>query len=701
MHRFTHMSRSQMASLHRRKRLCLLGLLLLVLVAVLWISPKSCHAQEDMGVLHSFSALSNGTNGDGAFPVGGLVQANNGLFYGVAPSGGTNGTGVVFALSISGSFLTLYNFSALDGNGHNTDGAYPKATLIQGKNGNLYGTTTAGGTNGNGTVFQLTLSGNLTTLHSFGALSNGTNSDGAQPNGLVQAKNSDLLGTAPLGGSNGTGTIFQIRPNANGQFVVNGSPVGTFNTLYNFSALSSGTNSDGAMPLGALLQAIDGFFYGTTYLGGPNGTGTVFQVQLDNSGNLKQFMLLHAFTSLSNNNTNSDGANPAASLLQVCDGDLYGTTVNGGNGSGVLFRIQPGTGGQFVAGNSFIGTYSVAYSFSALDNSGHNTDGAHPNTALIQGLDCGDIYGTTSDGGPNGTGTLFRLPLPAGMPFTDLHNFGPLTNGTNTDGANPGPPIQTPNGGFIVPVSHGGPNGTGALDTGGVGPLLPPQGNPLPFPAQPPKPIPPLHFHVPPGWPVPPANDLQVNWRRGPNIFPVQVQVQGNDIIVPVPDGIFNGGPGCVNCQINNILFNAGPNFNFNIGFPNLVGQPEARGAAACIVAGRTLLVDFQIANIGTAQANAVTITSITLLDATGRPVSNPNRPAGGALIGNIAAGTVESTIPPGPGPFALTLPGGRNWRGNLCGDRRGSFFLRVTGTYTNPLFPGKTLPFTVLIPYP
>jgi uncharacterized repeat protein (TIGR03803 family) len=159
----------------------------------------------------SLTTLYSFTNGsDGANPYAGLVQGIDGNFYGTTETSGTGGTGTVFQLTASGSLATLYGFSPLS-SGTNADGANPHAGLVLANNGFFYGTAENGGANGTGTVFQVASSGSFATIHSFGALSSGTNADGASPfAGLVQATDGNLYGTAETGGTAGGGTVFQV-----------------------------------------------------------------------------------------------------------------------------------------------------------------------------------------------------------------------------------------------------------------------------------------------------------------------------------------------------------------------------------------------------------------------------------------------------------------------------------------------------------
>jgi uncharacterized repeat protein (TIGR03803 family) len=216
--------------------------------------------------LHSFD------NTDGAFPYAGLVQGANGQFYGTTATDGANGDGTVFKMTPSGTLTTLHNFD-------NTDGSYPEARLVQATDGNFYGTTLNGGANGKGTVFKMTPAGTLTTLHSF----DGT--DGEGPQGLVLASNGKVYGTTSGGGANGDGTAFSITPN------------GTLTTLHNFDGTdgisintliqgqwlcSQRYCADGSYPEAGLVQSTNGKFYGTASGGlvGAQGDGTVFSLSV-------------------------------------------------------------------------------------------------------------------------------------------------------------------------------------------------------------------------------------------------------------------------------------------------------------------------------------------------------------------------------------------------------------------------------------
>ena len=314
----------------------------------------------------------------GERPEGGLVQAANGNLYGTTRFGGAYGHGTFFNITMGGTLTTLYSFCSLS---NCTDGQGPYGTLVQGANGDFYGTTEEGGANGFGTVFKITPSGTLTTLYSF--CSQGYPcADGQSPSGgLVHAIDGDFYGTTSDGGANNVGTVFKI------------TPTGTLTTLYSFCSKSGCTS--GYYPQ-VLLQATDGDFYGTTADGGANGGGTVFKITP--SGALTT---LYTFCSQSGC---ADGETPTAGLIQATDGDFYGTTFLGGitnfscefGTCGTVFKITPGGG------------LTTLYSFDF-------SDGANPEGALLQDTN-GTFYGTTEFGGASGGGygTVFSLSVGLG-----------------------------------------------------------------------------------------------------------------------------------------------------------------------------------------------------------------------------------------------------------------------------------------------
>jgi uncharacterized repeat protein (TIGR03803 family) len=364
--------------------------------------------------LHSFQVFTNGEK-----PTAGLVQGSNGDFYGTTAYGGTNGAGTVFKISTNGALTTLYSFSG--GN----DGANPESGLAQGSDGFFYGTTYFGGASGPGvqgygTVFKISTNGELATLYSFGTVRQfGNPVDGADPYGrLVQGSDGYFYGTTAYGGPNRFGTVFKI------------SATGSLTSLYSFDY------SDGIEPLAGLVQGSDGNFYGTTAYGGTNGNGTVFKISATGA-----FAKMYSFTG------GVDGANPESGLAQGSDGFFYGTTYaggdidyNGSDGYGMVFKI------------SATGAFTNLYSFTG------GNDGASPETTLVQGSD-GFLYGTTSQGGPNYGGTVFKIST-NGL-LSTLYGF---TIEDNFDGQG----FSAPHGG-LVQGSDGYFHGTAySLNVGGT-----------------------------------------------------------------------------------------------------------------------------------------------------------------------------------------------------------------------------------------
>ncbi len=342
------------------------------------------------------------------YPSAALVQGTNGNFYGTTGYGGASGEGTVFQVTPAGVLTTLVSF-----NGAN--GSHPVGALVQGSDGNFYGTTDNGGTSGNhGTVFQVTPAGVLTTLVSFG----GTN--GSHPAaGLVQGSDGNFYGTTAFGGASGDGTVFQV------------TAAGALTTLVSFS----GTN--GSFPFAALVQGTNGNFYGTTVGGGNlglnNGDGYGTAYEVTPGGVLTTLVSFYG----------PNGYSPAAGLVQGSDGNFYGTTPYGGNlsvnarsGFGTVFKMTPA--GALTALVWFNGN-----------------NGSYPCAGLVQGTN-GNFYGTTAGGGAGGGGTMFKM-TPAGV-LTTLVSF----NGA--DGNSPQAPlVQGSDGNFYGTTEYGGTNGLGTI----------------------------------------------------------------------------------------------------------------------------------------------------------------------------------------------------------------------------------------------
>lgn len=262
-------------------------------------------------VLWHFSGGFGGSN-----PYGALLQANDGHLYGTTMNGGSASRGTIFRLNLDG---TGYSIIKSFGDTNPNDGYHPYAGLIQGSDGMLYGTTSVGGVDGNGTVFRLALDGTgYSILKNF----SGGVADGAVPwAGLLQGRDGRLYGTTISGGISGFGTIFGLNPDGTG-----------------FVLLKAFTGNDGKYPEAGLIQARNGILYGTTSSGGnPSlllGAGTVFQMDPKGTG----FVSLKVFAQNA-----GQGFLLESGLIQVADGTLYGTTDDGGqyNTSGTLFGLVP------------------------------------------------------------------------------------------------------------------------------------------------------------------------------------------------------------------------------------------------------------------------------------------------------------------------------------------------------------------------
>ncbi|HZM03226.1 MAG TPA: choice-of-anchor tandem repeat GloVer-containing protein [Candidatus Saccharimonadales bacterium] len=355
------------------------------------------------------------TNNDGVHPYAGLTLSGSN-FYGVMSGGGNNGSGAIFSLTTNGSgFTNLYEFSAQAvGSSTNGDGAAPKAQLaLYGDM--LYGSASSGGAMNGGTVFSLNTDGsgfsNLCNLSSVGG-------GGYLPNGVVMY-GSTLYGTAEYGGSNSSGTIFEIGP---GGF----APIHEFSaTQINLSTYAE-TNGDGAYPAGTLIVAGSNpvTLYGTASQGGIGGGGTVFAL----TTNGLSFTVLHSFT-------NVDGQSPQGALV-LSGNTLFGTTRNGGSGNnGTVFKVNTNGSGFATIYNFSAGEYNPAtLAFG-------NSDGANPQAGLL--LSGSMLYGTAESGGPNGSGAIFQVDTNNGANFTTLYSFSAVTDNpeisafTNLDGANP------------------------------------------------------------------------------------------------------------------------------------------------------------------------------------------------------------------------------------------------------------------------
>ena len=342
-------------------------------------TTASCFGFSPSGTYTSLYSFV-GSPTDGAHPWE-LVQASDGNFYGTTFAGGTVNSGTVFRISPGGSYSNLYSFGS-----HTNDGLSIHFGLVQGGDGNLYGTTEKGGTAGLGTVYRISTSGSYTSLYSFV----GPPADGANPLCLlVQGSDSNFYGTTVFGGTStncgvgvGCGTVFRF------------SPSGGETNLFSFAVSLTG----GATPFCGLARGSDGNFYGMTYAGGTNincasGCGTVYRISPSGS-----YSNLYSFVGFP-----TDGAQPFAAPGLGSDGNFYGTTFAGGTAnSGTVFRISPS------------GSFSNLYSFGSRPN-----DGLEPFAGLVQGSD-GNFYGTAERGGTNNYGTIFKLTFPLSTPVNQI-----------------------------------------------------------------------------------------------------------------------------------------------------------------------------------------------------------------------------------------------------------------------------------------
>lgn len=365
----------------------------------------TCFPASSGFVLHSFAGGS-----DGAVPWAALVQGSDGDFYGTSSAGGSHNDGTVFKITPAGVETVLHSFAG------GSDGAEPMTALIQASDGNFYGTTDLGGTNGDGTVFKITPAGDETVLYSF------PGDYGDNLSGLIQASDGNFYGIRVHDGVSGCGTAFRI------------TPAGLETVLYSFAG-----GNDGCNPQSGLMQASDGNFYGTTVLGGAGDGGTVFKITPAGVETV-----LHSFSG------GSDGSSPVAGVIQANDGNFYGTTWSGGaNNEGTVFELTRA------------GVETVLYSFTGV------ADGQGPTAGLIQAKDgnfygiapscCADPFGSSSGWTQNsayGTGGLLFTVNTMGA-FAVLYSF----NLNGSDGTEPG---ALPSSGGVIQAGNGEFYGTAA-----------------------------------------------------------------------------------------------------------------------------------------------------------------------------------------------------------------------------------------------
>jgi uncharacterized repeat protein (TIGR03803 family) len=375
-------------------------------IFLLWATTALVLQAQTFTVLYSFSGP------DGSEPSAPLIQGIDGNFYGSTALGGPglcrSGCGTIFKITPTGTLTTLHKFNVSDGDG-------PTGALAQTSSGVFYGTTGIGGSNGSscvykqpgcGTVYKMTASGALTSLYSFSGL------DGSVPLGLIEGLNGDFYGATAgggTGGEGGAGTFYQI------------TPTGTLTTLVNFDL------TDGNTPVQGLVMGPNGSFYGATESGGLD-FGVLYNITP--SGKVTTVFIF----------SSSSGGffDPQSGPILGNNGELYGTTQEGGPDNGVAYNVTldgtvnwavagagsymtgglvQATDGNFYgtndggAGSIFqvtpSGTLTTLYGFCSLPNC---ADGAGPTLSLVQGTD-GKLYGSTSTAGSGGGGTLFSFDM--------------------------------------------------------------------------------------------------------------------------------------------------------------------------------------------------------------------------------------------------------------------------------------------------
>ena len=350
----------------------------MLILAALAASPSSQAQTYLETVVHNFGGP------DGNYP-NSVIADKNGNLYGTTGSGGAYNLGTVFQIDKPGDETVLYSFKG------EPDG-YGPVTLLANNSGELYGLTDRGGTFGFGTVFKLDMSGTEVVLYNFTG-----GSDGSYPYGLVQDAAGNLYGTTVGGGPSGFGTVFKLTPD------------GTETVLHSFAGAP-----DGESPSGGLIRDAAGNLYGTTLVGGPyqncgfwnTGCGIVFKISPEG----KETTLYSFYYG----GKGLDGEQPSGTLILDAEGNLYGTTQDGGGDGlyGDVYKLSPA------------GEETILYSFFGDD------DGENPMAGVVRDA-AGNLYGTTYQGGNKGNcyggffysgcGTAFEIS-PSGLE-TQLHIF--------------------------------------------------------------------------------------------------------------------------------------------------------------------------------------------------------------------------------------------------------------------------------------
>jgi uncharacterized repeat protein (TIGR03803 family) len=381
------------------------SVMMLILLTMLCGQAVLSSAQT-VNTVHSF----NGTDGQSPQVVV-LREGRDGLLYGTTYFGGINGLGTIFKQRTLGTGnVVLYNFNG-------PDGSYPAGGLTLGTDGNYYGTTVGGGAYGFGVVFKVTSGGALTVLYSF---TGGTDDGGYPLAPPIQASDGNYYGTTDGAGA-GDATFYKMTPS------------GSLSTIYTSST------SSGWFVQSSLLQGTDGSLYSTATLGGAFNCGAI--LKLTTTGVLKA---RYSFP------CGVGGLSPIGTVIQGTDGNLYGTTLNGGtyNNAGTVFKID-----------TTHGSFTTLYSFGATTGDGY---GGY--SGLTLGTD-GNLYGGTAIGGKAGAGSLYKITTSGA--YTQLYSFPNLVG---TNGQEPVAALtQDTSGKFYGITQFGGTFGDGSVYTLDVG----------------------------------------------------------------------------------------------------------------------------------------------------------------------------------------------------------------------------------------
>jgi uncharacterized repeat protein (TIGR03803 family) len=297
-----------------------------------------------------------------------------GNLYGTAVTGGSGscegGCGVVYKLTNSGGIWTQRVIHAFTGG---YDGSGPGARVTLDPSGNVYGMTPTGGAYGLGTIYKLRQDNGASDLKVIHAFTGGA--DGATGSaGRMIFRHGRLYGAATTGGTYGSGVVFELKPRGRGEW--------DFRTIYSFRG-----QPDGVFPYGALLFDRLDNIYGTTYYGGANGIGAVYQLSPQAIGEWNE-SVLYSFQE------GSDGNSPISNLVADTVGNLYGTTSEGGLGRGTIFKLSPTGKTQWIE--------TVVHSFQGPP------DGAFAYNGMVMDL-FGNFYGATVHGGDNDDGAIYKF----------------------------------------------------------------------------------------------------------------------------------------------------------------------------------------------------------------------------------------------------------------------------------------------------